>query len=128
MFRAETTVLDRYEKFIVINIASTPIPTSCAGCLFCFPPQDNQCSQGGDCTATITLRQPTLAYAVSIYMTKRKMEDFGYSLYEVEAYGPDDPTKNLLKGGAVEVSSTEENRYIAEIRRRWRLVQPVGQR
>jgi len=45
-------------------------------------------------------------------MTKRALENFGYSLYEVEAYGPGDSRTNLLKGGTATASSIEDDRYI----------------
>ena len=59
------------------------------------------------------LPSPTTTTQIRIDMTQRALKEFGYSLYEVEAYGPDDPTKNLLKDGNVAVSSTEEDRYVA---------------
>ena len=112
VLRAETTALDKYEKFTAINLASTPTstptPTPCAGCSVCPTQRDYHCLQKGAiakvtpgmddeyCAETVTLPQPTLAYTVYISMTKRKMEDLGYSLYEVEAYGPTDTQKNLL--------------------------------
>jgi len=135
VLRAETTALDRYEKFTVINLALTPIvtptptrsptPTStpCASCAGCVSGRGYGCPENMatvvsgmsdlSCTDIFTLTSPITATQIRIEMTKRAMEEFGYSLYEVEAYGPDDPTKNLLKGGAVSVSSTEDDRYIA---------------
>jgi len=128
VLRAETTVLDRYEKFTVINLASTPTstptPTPCAGCSVCPTQRDYPCLQGmmtpvatgaSDmyCAETVTLPQSTLAYTIYISMTKRALENFGYSLYEVEAYRPGDSQTNLLKGGTVAASSTEDGRYIA---------------
>ncbi len=67
------------------------------------------------CTDTFILPSPITTTQVRIGMTKRALEEYGYSLYEVEAYGPGDSTnaKNLLKGGTVSVSSVEDGRYIA---------------
>jgi len=107
VLRAETTVLDRYEKFTAINLASIPTPTPCAGCSVCPTQRDYHCLQNGAmvkatpgmddeyCAETVTLPQSALANTVYISMTKRQMEDLGYSLYEVEAYGPTN-TQNLL--------------------------------
>ncbi len=65
------------------------------------------------CKDTFTLPSPTTTTQIRIEMMERASKEFGYSLYEVEAYGPGDPARNLLKGGAVTVSSTEDARYIA---------------
>jgi hypothetical protein len=112
VLRAETTVLDKYEKFTAINLSVCPTQ------------RDYRCLQGtmtpvatgaSDmyCAETVTLPQPTLAYTVYISMTKRALENFGYSLYEVEAYGPGNSQTNLLREGTVAASSTEDGRYIA---------------
>jgi hypothetical protein len=65
------------------------------------------------CKDTFSLSSPTTTTQIRIEMTQRALKEFGYSLYEVEAYGPDDPTKSLLKDGTVSVSSTEDPRYAA---------------
>ena len=113
VLRAETTALDRYEKFAAINLALTPTVTltptlSPTPTPTCPTHQDYHCQEKGAlvtatpgpsdeyCTETVALPEPTLAHTISIFMTKRKLEDLGYSLYEVEAYGPDNPQKNLL--------------------------------
>lgn len=52
------------------------------------------------CEETITLSPTVKASGFRIDMTQRALENYGYSLYEVEAYGPADTLKNLLIGGA----------------------------
>ena len=67
------------------------------------------------CAETVTLPQPALAYTVYISMTKRKMEDLGYSLYEVEAYGPTNNQNllNVVGGAQAAATSKEDDRHIA---------------
>lgn len=93
---------------------------SCAGCVtgrgYGCPTNMEAVGPGPSdrsCTDTYILSSPITTPLIHIEMTKRALERFGYSLYEVEAYGPDDPTRNLLNGGAASASSIEDERYIA---------------
>ena len=97
----DSMLVDQIEA--IQSLSPTPTPTP-----FCPTHQDYHCQEKGAlvtatpgpsdeyCTETVALPEPTLAHTISIFMTKRKLEDLGYSLYEVEAYGPDNPQKNLL--------------------------------
>lgn len=58
-------------------------------------------------TETITAL-PTLVSRIYISMTERTLPDYGFSLWEVEAYGPN--TGNLMCGGAACASSVEADR------------------
>ena len=96
-----SVLVDQVEAIGSSSPTPTPTPT-------CPTHQDYHCQEVGAfvtetpgpsdeyCTETVALPEPTLAHTISIFMTKRKLEDLGYSLYEVEAYGRDNPEKNLL--------------------------------
>ena len=95
----------------------------CASCAGCVTGRGYGCSgnmatvepgmSDQSCTDIFTLASPITTTQIRIEMAERALEAFGYSLYEVEAYGPEDSTKNLLIGGAVVASSVEDERYIA---------------
>jgi len=96
---------------------SSPTPTPCSGSLTpCLKLQPHGCPDnmvlvpGGDgkfCTDTITLESPIAACGIHITMTKRLLDLYGYSLWEVEAYGPDVPGKNWLEGARADAKSVE---------------------
>jgi len=98
-------------------------PTPCSGDLTsCLQQQGDGCPDNmkptgkgaGDefCEDTFVLTSPVLACGIHITMTARKEPDYryGYSLWEVEAYGPG-TDENLLNGGTVVVSSTDDDRF-----------------
>jgi hypothetical protein len=86
-------------------VLATPLP-----CGFC---QDT--GHGG--TETITLSPSCLAAKIRIHMTQRSplaiQSNYGYSLFEVEAYGSDTGSMNLVTGGTVTASTVQGNYYPA---------------
>lgn len=60
------------------------------------------------CTETLSLAEPILADGIHITMTQRANSAWGYSLYEVEIYGPDSPQTNLVKETSAQASSAEK--------------------
>jgi len=66
-------------------------------------------SEGKGGTVSITLSPPLRVREIIISMTQKSSSDptYGYSLYEVEAYGADTAT-NLVTGGTAHASTTQQ--------------------
>lgn len=104
-------------------IRSTTPPPACASCVGCVTGRGYGCPgnmkavmEGKNdryCAETFDLPSPALTNQIRIEMTIKGWEEFGYSLYEVEAYGPDDAGRNLLKSGEATALSIEDGRYLA---------------
>jgi hypothetical protein len=66
-------------------------------------------SEGKGDTVTVPLEPPLSVHQIIIFMTIKNSTDpaYGYSLYEVEAYGPT-TNNNLVTGGTAEGSTTQQ--------------------
>jgi hypothetical protein len=96
-------------------------PTPCATCTGCFTGRGTGCpgnmtrvpgtTNDYFCTDTLILSPTMRASSIRIVMTKRSMESYGYSLDEVEAYGPDNSSANLLLNGTASARSVSGGLY-----------------
>jgi len=69
--------------------------------------------RGSGGTETFTI-QPPRTVARILVKTEERATDFGYSLREVEAYGPDIGNLNLVTGGTAEASSAQNDENCRE--------------
>jgi hypothetical protein len=65
-------------------------------------------SEDHACTDTKFQDTPSIVSSIHITMTTKCLDEFGYSLLEVEAYGPDEPRRNLIIGGTAQASSEQD--------------------
>jgi len=75
--------------------------------LVCNPSLPFCTNSGSGGTETITVEPPLTIGGVNIDLTKRALEEYGFSLWEVEIYGPD--TGNLAIGATATASSSQDS-------------------
>ena len=85
------------------SLTPTPAPVPIVYCT------DN----GGGGTETILVEPPRTVVQIRIDMMKRAT-DFGYSLLEVEAYGPDTGNINLVAGGTATATTAQDDENCRE--------------
>jgi hypothetical protein len=104
---------------------STPTPTipptPCNGVLTaCLKKQTHGCPNsmspvpggaGKFCVDTFQLSAPVLACGIQVTMTTKALPLYGYSLWEIEAYGASSSSPNLLLNQSILTTSTFNGNY-----------------